>query len=421
MINISELIQLSEAAGAAVSKKKTTVDFSECPEEYKNLSMNESSLYFENQMLRCELEYRDMMDESVNEMIQDMINHKNGIVNEASINVVDKVKQISERVLEAVKRIVKWIAKAFTTICTRVKALFSKRKDIKEKASKAIDDANAKFNDKKNSLKNESVEINEDVKAISTIDTDEITNKHEYIASVYVNDNSVEVNLYRPFINYLAPDELMIVIKSKIYQLIDDFADLDKLCKYDTTNDAIEDFYGTLNRSLCKSFNVDLNDVSGHDHKTLSKNLVRYIEKGKLQDSKYDTTKRIHFYYGKTKFDTIIYELNDFYGDGWSSNSDTSFALFNKDYEKWHEEFSGMCTKCLDKAEKRLKEILTSNDADNLKAIAAQRYSLIPEMCSACSSAAYAVFAGEIKYFQNITSLLPILSTIYCKTLYANL
>ena len=81
MIDISKLISISESAGAAVQVQEPVI---ECPEEYKNLSMTESSLYFENQMLKCELEYRDIMDESVNTMIQDMLDRQNGIVNEAA-------------------------------------------------------------------------------------------------------------------------------------------------------------------------------------------------------------------------------------------------------------------------------------------------------------------------------------------------
>lgn len=93
MLDISKLISISESAGAAVQIQDPAI---ECPEEYKNLSMGESSMYFENQMLKCELEYRDIMDESVNTMIQDMLDCQNDIVNEAAI--IDKAKQLIERV-----------------------------------------------------------------------------------------------------------------------------------------------------------------------------------------------------------------------------------------------------------------------------------------------------------------------------------
>lgn len=118
MINISELIQLSEAAGAAVPTNIMEKEFSECPEEYKNLSMSESSLYFENQMLRCELEYRDIMDESVNEMIQDMINRKNGIINESATDIKSKLKKIKD-----------FIVKVFTTIRNAIKNFIIKARE----------------------------------------------------------------------------------------------------------------------------------------------------------------------------------------------------------------------------------------------------------------------------------------------------
>lgn len=50
MLDISKLISISESAGAAIQIQEPII---ECPEEYKNLSMSESSLYFENQMLKC--------------------------------------------------------------------------------------------------------------------------------------------------------------------------------------------------------------------------------------------------------------------------------------------------------------------------------------------------------------------------------
>ena len=79
MINIVELMAISEASVNSIGKSVV-----ECPEEYKNLSMNECSLYFENQMLRHELEYRDIVDESVDMMLQDILDRQNGIVNEAA-------------------------------------------------------------------------------------------------------------------------------------------------------------------------------------------------------------------------------------------------------------------------------------------------------------------------------------------------
>ena len=79
MINIVELMSISEAGVNSIGKSIV-----KCPEEYKNLSMNECSLYFENQMLRHELEYRDIVDESVNMMLQDILDRQNGIVNEAA-------------------------------------------------------------------------------------------------------------------------------------------------------------------------------------------------------------------------------------------------------------------------------------------------------------------------------------------------
>lgn len=129
MINISELIQLSEAAGAAVPTNNIfETEFVECPDEYKNLSMSESSLYFENQMLRCELEYRDMMDESVNEMIQDMINRKNGIINESAVDIKSKLKKIKD-----------FITKIFTTILNAIKNFIIKAKEALNLIGKKMD------------------------------------------------------------------------------------------------------------------------------------------------------------------------------------------------------------------------------------------------------------------------------------------
>lgn len=128
MINISELIQLSEAAGAAVPTNTFEKEFVECPEEYKNLSMSESSLYFENQMLRCELKYRDMMDESVNEMIQDMINRKNGIINESVTDIKSKLKKIKD-----------FIVKVFTTVFNAIKNFIVKAGEALKIINKKMD------------------------------------------------------------------------------------------------------------------------------------------------------------------------------------------------------------------------------------------------------------------------------------------
>lgn len=421
MLDISKLISISESAGAAVQIQEPVI---ECPEEYKNLSMSESSLYFENQMLKCELEYRDIMDESVNTMVQDMLDRQNGIVNEAAI--IDKAKQLIERVWEAIKKIIKWIAKAFTTICARAKALFSKKKEIDNKASKAIDDANSKYNAKKNSPKNESAgDLNEEAQTISTIDPDELAKKHSFIDSVKIDDDAVSLKVFYPVIYYLSPDELMKVIKSNIYGLFTEFSDLDKLCKYRSNNDAIEDFYKELHYRLHHNFAPRRDGyVKEQTNKESCNKLCNIIKNVKLCDGN-DTTNKttidIEFRYGKTRFTNIIDLLKDIYGDGWCKDgTGVTFAQFNNDYDKWSDEFSSMFTKCMDTAEKRLKEIINSEN-ESLIPVAVQRFPLISEFGHACSEAAYSVFHGEINYFQAMTTLLPILSTIYCKTLYAKM
>lgn len=125
MLDISKLISISESAGAAVQIQEPAI---ECPEEYKNLSMSESSLYFENQMLKCELEYRDIMDESVNTMIQDMLDRQNGIVNEAASGFKDKIKKIKD-----------FIVKLFTTIFNAIKNFIVKAKEALNRIGKKID------------------------------------------------------------------------------------------------------------------------------------------------------------------------------------------------------------------------------------------------------------------------------------------
>lgn len=109
MIDITRLITISEAAGAAIQDPQLSESV-ECPEEYKDLTLTESNLYFENQMLRCELEYRDIMDESVNDMIQSMIDQRNGIMTEAA-------EETEKKGFRAwVKKIKDWFAKIFKTI-----------------------------------------------------------------------------------------------------------------------------------------------------------------------------------------------------------------------------------------------------------------------------------------------------------------
>ena len=415
MLDISKLISISESAGAAVQIQEPVI---ECPEEYKNLSMSESSLYFENQMLKCELEYRDIMDESVNTMVQDMLDRQNCIVNEAAI--IDKAKQLIERVWEAIKKIVKWVAKAFSSICARAKALFSKKKEIDSKAAKAVDDANNKYNAKKNSPKNESVsELNEEAQSISSIDPDELAKKHRFIKSVDIDDYAVSLDMYCPVISYISPDEMMDIIKTKIYGLFGEFADLDKLCKYKNSDELISNFYITLYRNLVKTFARDeVFDLRG-DARTVFNTMCDYVRTGELDDGNW-TVETIQFVYGRTDFNEIIKKINHVYGNAWHKNNGSTFTQLNDSYDKWSNEFSAIYTKYMDAAEKRFKEIINSGN-NELIPIAVQRFPLIAEFGQACSKAAYSAFHGEINYFQDITTLLPMLSTIYCKTLYAKM
>lgn len=117
MIDISKLISISESAGASVQVQEPAI---ECPEEYKDLSMTESSLYFENQMLKHELEYRDIMDESVNTMIQDMLDCKNDIVNEAA----EETKKSGFR--EWCTKVRNWFINIFKSIGKFFKGLINK-------------------------------------------------------------------------------------------------------------------------------------------------------------------------------------------------------------------------------------------------------------------------------------------------------
>lgn len=228
-----------------------------------------------------------------------------------------------------------------------------------------------------------------------------------------------------PLIHYLSPDELMIVIKSNIYGLFTEFSDLDKLCKYQSNNDAIEDFYKELHYRLQHDFEPNRRAyVEEQTDKEACNKLCNFIKNVKVLDGNGIPCKNtidIIFRYGKTRFNDIIDSLKAMYDDGWCKiGNGVTFAQFNNDYDKWSDEFSSMFTKCMDTAEKRLKEIINSGN-ESLIPVAVQRFPLISEFGHACSEAAYSVFHGEINYFQAMITLLPILSTIYCKTLYAKM
>ena len=133
MIDITRLITISEAAGAAVQGPYLSENI-ECPEEYKDLTLAESNLYFENQMLRCELECRDIMDESVNDMIQSMIDQRNGIMTEAAEETEKKgFRAWVKRVWGWFSKIFKAIGDFFRNLIDKLTKHSSKTKEINDK------------------------------------------------------------------------------------------------------------------------------------------------------------------------------------------------------------------------------------------------------------------------------------------------
>lgn len=133
MIDITRLITISEAAGAAIQDPYLSESI-ECPEEYKGLTLTESNLYFENQMLRCELEYRDIMDESVNDMIQSMIDQRNGIMTEAAEETEKKgFSAWIKKVYNWFANIVKSIGDFFRNLVSKLTKHSSKTKELNDK------------------------------------------------------------------------------------------------------------------------------------------------------------------------------------------------------------------------------------------------------------------------------------------------
>lgn len=214
MLDISKLISISESAGASVQIQEPAI---ECPEEYKNLSMSESSLYFENQMLRCELEYRDIMDESVNTMIQDILDQQNGIVNEAAeetkksgfrewctkvrnwfINIFKSIGNFFRGLIDKLTKNSKRQKDLNDTLDKNIKTSMDRLKDLGEEAAKEVEEMLKKnqckcdlniidgvvFHDGEEIVAFRNAALKSD-KFIDGIDVDEIVGKESRVSRVY--------------------------------------------------------------------------------------------------------------------------------------------------------------------------------------------------------------------------------------------
>lgn len=455
MLDISKLISISESAGAAVQIQEPAI---ECPEEYKNLSMSESSLYFENQMLKCELEYRDIMDESVNTMIQDMLDRQNGIVNEATL--IDRAKQIAQRVWETIKRIAKAIAKFFSNIAKKFKELFAKGRGVNEKAAKAMDDVNKRFNSKDKKSQNESAadeyhknheermkdfnkkmsDIGDSIKKDKEdsdkkqkdtsdrlkallgesminenfdIDVKDLVDSHPLIKDVEIDDNSIRVYLKESKYTYVSADHLDNISKS-LYEMLDEFMNLDKLIrKYSDEQEIIKSCENMIIGRLADVFNVKSNEHV--DLKTLCNSIKRY----ELDD--YDSTSTfcsVALTAGRTNFNDIIDKMDSVYGDGWHYEYGITFAKYSEKYDKDKETFNSKYIKQIQDTERRLYEIINlDRDTNKYQAKAMRFYVVIPECYQLISNAVYSIFYGELAYYTNMTTLAAKLSNIYCKVL----
>ena len=461
MLDISKLISISESAGAAVQIQEPVI---ECPEEYKNLSMSESSLYFDNQMLRCELEYRDIMDESVNDMIQDMINQRNSIVNEAAI--IDRAKQLVQRVWGIIKRIAKAVAKFFANIAKRCKDLFMRGKSVNEKASKAIDDANDKYNSKDkndNSVKNESAaddyhknheermkvlnkkidELNDDRKkddeyrekqrdngarlrallGESTSDFDfinedsgfneeELSDSHELINSVSIDDDYINISLKSLKYNYL-PVNKMKAISDRIYAILGDYTDLDKLIeKYSNEDEITSD----CSRKIYKIIQPLIKDEDSNDDYD---DMIKGIKYCEIEDE-YEGS--ITFRYGRTRFNDIVKTIDDAYGDGWHYDNGPAFAKYGEERAKQCEAFeNNYHDRVISALEQRLYEIINSDKPDKYKADAMRFYVVVPKIYDMVWSATYAIYQGEVQYYNYMVTLAAKFSSIYCKVMHSKI
>lgn len=150
MLDISKLISFSESAGAAVQIQEI--------DEYHNYTISETSLIVENSLLKYQLEYNDGLYEMATSWAY------GNLMNE-STSVIEKIKAISSKIWEFIKKICETIKKWAVSLGSKIKKLFTKNKDNENKASNAISNINKQFNNfmssDKNSAKNESVIMTE--------------------------------------------------------------------------------------------------------------------------------------------------------------------------------------------------------------------------------------------------------------------
>lgn len=150
MLDISKLISISESAGAAVQIQEI--------DEYYDYTISETSLIVENSLLKYQLEYNDGLYEMATSWAY------GNLMNE-STSVIEKIKAISSKIWEFIKKICETVKKWVVSLGTKIKKLFTKNKDNENKASNAISNINKQFNNfmssDKNSTKNESVIMTE--------------------------------------------------------------------------------------------------------------------------------------------------------------------------------------------------------------------------------------------------------------------
>lgn len=122
MFDITRLIQISESASFSFMKIQS---------QYNSMSLEEACMFSRVQLLESEIEYRDLMDECANDMIDAYYNSTQGIILTEAAEAEQKEKNVSW-----FTKVKEWFVNLFNRVIEWFKALGSKIAGLFKKSGK---------------------------------------------------------------------------------------------------------------------------------------------------------------------------------------------------------------------------------------------------------------------------------------------
>lgn len=122
MFDITRLMQISESASFSFTKVQSP---------YNSMSLEEACMFSRVQLLESEIEYRDLMDECANDMIDAYYNNTQGIILTEAAEAEQKEKNVSW-----FTKVKEWFVNLFNRVIEWFKALGSKIAGLFKKSGK---------------------------------------------------------------------------------------------------------------------------------------------------------------------------------------------------------------------------------------------------------------------------------------------